>query len=59
MIALGHGTHEAGKMDGLGGLTFNLCDGLAMKPRLRTFALAILGCLIDRCFLLQPGNLDM
>jgi hypothetical protein len=46
-------------MDGLGGLAFNLCDDLAVRLRLRTFALAILGCLVDRCFLLQPGNLDM
>jgi hypothetical protein len=59
MIALGHQTHEAGKMDGLGRLAFNLCDDLAMRPRLRMFALAVLGCLVDRCFLLQPGKLDM
>jgi hypothetical protein len=35
VIALGHETHEAGKMDGLSGLTFNLHDNLAMRSRLR------------------------
>ena len=46
-------------MDGLGGLAFNLYDDLAMRPRLRRFALAILECLLGRCFLLQSSNLDM
>jgi hypothetical protein len=58
-MALSHKTFEAGKMGRLGGLAFNFCDDLAMRPRLRRLLLAILGCIVDRCSLLRSGNLDM
>jgi hypothetical protein len=43
----------------MGELAFNLCDDLAIRPRLRRLLLAILGCTGDGCILLQSGNLDM